>query len=481
MNSSNKKLELCKIIYCENYDEEVFVVDSIEYCYDTIDSDEVEVLTGEFAGTTLKKIDSKLEKTVKNEKSVYCWTENVESLKNHFATSDIDEIRDNLYSYIVGEKFIRDKKTNKLRPLNLEEKTSNYEKLSVESFKEKENEEKKSNKKSLTNKSKQLSVLDMENKIKKSIIGQNEAIRTIVTSIYANQKVLNSDLTPEQKMQLKKNILIVGKTGTGKTEILRQVSKLINLPINIEDATRYTIAGYVGESVEDMLLNLIKRANGNIEKAERGILVIDEIDKKRVGGEGNSGIATDGVQFSLLKIIEGGKFEIEESYYNKITFDTSKLTVVLAGAFSDMFENPEKVNSLGFGSSSTTKNISKKLEPEDFIKFGMVPEIMGRISTIVQMNDFKLDDYKQIIRKSALSPIILKRLFLKSQGVDLRVEDAFITALAEETMKLNIGARGIKMVLDKMIGDLDFDVLKGDISKVQFNKTGIVKVRKNNN
>lgn len=463
----NIDLKLCKIMTKNVFDEKIiFKVDSIEQCYETPEG-YISLLTGDFAGEFVPKYDSNLVK----DGDCCAETENIENLKKFFPHNDLDSLRDEMSSVLCDSSFVMDK-NGALVPTSIDF----IDDCVQEYFKDDIKEPKKKPLK------RELSLKEIESKIKKDVIGQDDAVRKVLTTIYTNKKIFDSNLSNEQQNKLKNNLLIFGKTGTGKTEIVRQVAKYIDVPMTVEDATKYTIEGYVGKSVDQMLLNLYKRANGNLGKAQRGILVIDEIDKKKSGS--NTGfVGAEGVQNSLLKIIEGEKFELDLDEYSTITFDTSKLTVVFSGAFSNIYGEHTENKKLGFGNSlidSSSNLAPSQVEADDFVKFGMIPEIMGRISAIIPLNDFTLEDYKNIIKKSKISPIYLKRLYYKSQGVGFRVEEEFITKIALEAMKLNEGARGIKKALDKYFVGLDYEIMTEGLERINFNKNGVSRVRKEN-
>ncbi len=468
---SKNDLKIAKILIMQKKDDEqIYTVADIEYCMQ-IENGEYELLTGDFAGFKMLNYDD----SYVEDNSLCVDIQDLESIKKIVPTDDLDEIRDTMDELLLGKQYILNQETKQLEPYNFNFFTEDY--VAPE---EDTKEEVSKNEKPIIKHKKQKTISQIDKDIRKTIVGQDDAVRKIVAAVYANQKIINSNLSIEQKAQLKRNILIVGKTGTGKTEIIKQLAKNLDIPYVIEDATRYTKAGYVGENVETMLINLIQRADGNIEAAQKGILVVDEIDKKGSNGRKDD-VGTNDVQYSLLKIIEGGLINIKDNKHdNYILFDTSMLTVIFSGAFTEMHDMKEKnkPTHLGFNNTKSLKEERKEFVPEDFIKFGMVPELMGRVSTVVSMNDLGVEDYKTIIKKSKLSPIVLKRIFFKTQNVSLRMEDAFVTAVAEETMKLKMGARGIKIVLDKLLGDIDFDVLEGNLSQVRLNKDKIVRIKK---
>ena len=232
----------------------------------------------------------------------------------------------------------------------------------------------------------------MYSSIKRTIISQDEQIMQILTALFKNQKVVGSDFDIDLIAKLKENILIYGSTGTGKTEILKRISKLYNIPIVIEDATSLSETGYQGRKITDMLEDLCLAANGDIKLAEKGILVIDEFDKlAEKSGDGHSHVSRLGVQRSLLKLLDGTLF-----YFDNKQFDTSRLTIVGVGAFTGI----------------TNGDDYKQLNTEDFMKYGIIRELIGRFSKTIAMNPLQKEDIIKILKNSDFSPLnTYKKLF----------------------------------------------------------------------
>ena len=238
-------------------------------------------------------------------------------------------------------------------------------------------------------------IQEVEESVLRSIIGQDEPVRQIITAIY-KAIVFKS---------IKTNLLIIGDSGTGKTETIRQILKVLNLPYTIEDATKYTQEGYYGADVEDMFYNLYENANKDIERAQNGVIVIDEIDKKAGNGfSGERDVSGREVLNSLLKLIEGSKVEVptDEKPY-EIDFDTSNLIIIFLGAFSGLEEiRKKRLNSTRPGFALNGASESKqdtRLLKQDLIKYGLPEEFVGRISTIVEMNKLTKHDLASILRK----------------------------------------------------------------------------------
>lgn len=303
-------------------------------------------------------------------------------------------------------------------------------------------------------------------KLKESIVGQDDAIKQVLSTVYFNQKLFESDLPDDKLRSLKQNILVIGDTGTGKTEMIKQMAKVLDIPCVIEDATQYTIEGYKGLSVDDMFKHLCMSADYDLERAQRGILVIDEIDKKSSNGD-VSQIATSGVQYSLLKLLEGTKYFVpadKEYDLDPFEFDSARLTVILSGSFSSLKEEKDKV--IGFEANS---NEVQKYNTNELKKSGIVPELLGRMSKIVYLNSLSKDDYIKILNESNLSVLNLTDDFYKSLGINVVYTDSFIDEVARLALTRDSGARGLKTVFDEALGKIEFELLKGNVEQIIFN------------
>ena len=324
---------------------------------------------------------------------------------------------------------------------------------------------------------------ELINKVTKSVISQDEAVKKIATAIYTNQNILKADnLTKEEKFQSKNNILVIGESGMGKTEIIRQITKNLDIPYVVATANDYTVNGYKGKDVDTIILDLLDKVDYNEDIAKKAIIVIDEIDKIGKSSGDKSDITTDGVQKALLKIIEGAELSITlRSEDDAIFFDTSNVTFIFLGAFSDMFDKKiEPERHLGFNSNSNniiSKN-NNKITRDDLLKFGFVKEFLGRIPVIVQLNSLKEEDYKKIIVDSDLSILYLKKKYYDSLGIKLSYNEEFINDIAKKVVNEKCGARGIKAVLSNIFEELDYEILQGDLKEIKLEKDKIVRVRK---
>lgn len=289
--------------------------------------------------------------------------------------------------------------------------------------------------------------------VNKSIISQQKAVddvtRTIITNFLSNN--------PKHKS----HILIAGPTGTGKTEIMNIIARELNVPVFKADATAYTKEGYVGKSVYSMLEGLITAADDDIEAAQNGILIVDEIDKKLTDTTGPTGYD---VLYSMLKMMDREKIELDIGGpfdARTVLFDTSNLTIVFMGAFEGLYKNKTSENkSLGFNNSIDSSNISDvKITNEDLIKYGVPSEFLGRIGTVTYTNYLDKSDMIKILTKSDISQLNLTREYLYDLGIDFKCTKGYIDEVATKTIKLGTGARGLKNIVLSTLADVYDDVL----------------------
>lgn len=312
-------------------------------------------------------------------------------------------------------------------------------------------------------------ISQMYSTIKKTIISQDEQIMQILTSLFKNQKVVNSSFSLDMIAKLKENIIVYGPTGTGKTEILKRISKLCKIPIVIEDATSLSETGYIGRKITDMLENLYLAANKDIEKAQKGILVIDEFDKLAETAKSDKDhVSRIGVQRSLLKLLDGSTF-----YFNNKRFDTSRLSVVALGAFTGIIDEKKQNNgnAIGFENNNAREKANyddySKISNDDFVKYGIMRELMGRFSKLVAMNSLSKEDIKKILIESDFSPINTYKLLFDSMNIDFSYDEDFIEYIAEKAMALNSGARSLKTVFDDTISGAMFRIFAGEYSAIK--------------
>ena len=297
---------------------------------------------------------------------------------------------------------------------------------------------------------------DMRDFVFSEIIAQDEAVKRITTCIMSNLDSSN----PKRKSHL----LLTGPTGTGKSKTIQLICEYLDIPYTKVDSTDYTQTGYVGRSVDEMLQRLIYAANGDVEKAQKGILVIDEIDKKASKDE-KGDASTKAVMDSLLKITGRGIVQvdlIEDKSKTTIDFDTSNLTVIFTGAFEGIenIENNTGCKTVGFVKEEEKTKEENRNMPKLLIKYGMTPELIGRIKCIVPLKSFEEKDYVQILKYSKSSPLLIeKEYYEKDKGIKFTYTSNCVIELARQAKELNVGARGLETVVSKMLEDVQERVL----------------------